>query len=89
LFAVALVFPGEGGKRLDNVNKAWRTAVKLAKLTNFRFHDLRHTFASKLVQRGADLNRVRALLGHASIAMTLRYSHLSPRDLAETVALLG
>jgi integrase len=85
----AFVFPGDNGARLTNVNKSWATLCKLAKLADFRFHDLRHSFASKLVKRGADLNRVRALLGHATMEMTLRYSHLSPRDLAETVALLG
>jgi len=87
--AEALVFPGEGGKRLDNINKSWRTAVKLARVSGFRFHDLRHTFASKLVQKGVDLNTVRALLGHADLTMTLRYSHLAPDNLAAAVAKIG
>jgi integrase len=87
--ADALVFPGAEGARLNNVNKAWATAAKLAKLVDFRFHDLRHTFASKLVQRGIDLNTVRALMGHADLKMTLRYSHLAPDNLAAAVAKLG
>ena len=78
--AEGYVFPGRTeGERLDDVKKAWLPVVKAAKLTAFRFHDLRHTFASKLAMTGTDLNTIRELLGHADIKMTLRYSHLSPR----------
>lgn len=84
-----LVFPGAGGARLTNVNKSWAGLVEDAALPGFRFHDLRHDFASKLVMAGVDLNTVRELLGHADIAMTLRYSHLAPAKLADAVAKLG
>jgi len=63
--------------------------MKDAKIENFRFHDLRHDFASRLAMKGVDLNSIRELLGHSTIAMTLRYSHLMPGKLAEVVAKLG
>ena len=84
-----LVFPGASGERLGNINKSWEGLTTAAKLPDFRFHDLRHDFASKLVMAGVDLNTVRELLGHADIAMTLRYSHLAPAKLAAAVAMLG
>jgi integrase len=84
------VFPGrDDGERLDDVKKAWLPVVKAAKLTNFRFHDLRHTFASKLVMAGVDLNTVRELLGHADMKMTIRYAHLAPEHKAAAVAKLN
>jgi integrase len=73
---------------LVDVKKAWAGVLKASKIAAFRFHDLRHTFASKLVQRGVPLNTVRELLGHADIKMTLRYAHLAPENKAAAVALL-
>lgn len=84
-----LVFPGAGGVRMTNINKSWDGLTQAADLPDFNFHDCRHSFASKLVMQGVDLNTVRALLGHADIKMTLRYAHLSPGKLADAVALLA
>ncbi|HFZ2573605.1 TPA: tyrosine-type recombinase/integrase [Pseudomonas aeruginosa] len=82
------VFPSRDGKRLDNVNTSWEGVLKLAKVTGFRWHDLRHTFASKLVMAGVPLNTVRDLLGHSDLAMTLRYAHLAPDSKASAVELI-
>jgi integrase len=80
-----LVFPGKNGKRFDNIRTAWKSALKAASVQNFRWHDLRHTFASRLVMGGVDLNTVRELLGHADYQMTLRYAHLAPEHKAAAV----
>lgn len=84
-----LVFPGASGARMTNINKSWDGLTTAAEMPDFNFHDLRHTFASRLVMAGVDLNTVRELLGHADIKMTLRYSHLAPGKLADAVAKLG
>jgi len=82
------VFAAADGGRLEDVKGAWRALVKAAAVKAFRFHDLRHTFASKLVTAGVDLNTVRELLGHGDIKMTLRYAHLQPETKAAAVAKL-
>jgi integrase len=71
------------------IKTAWSHLLKRAKIRGFRWHDLRHHFASRLVQRGVPLNTVRDLLGHSSIAMTLRYAHLAPDQRREAVAKLN
>jgi integrase len=60
------------------IRKAFETAVAAAQLDDFRFHDLRHTFASNFVMRGGSLQSLKEILGHSSMAMTLRYAHLAP-----------
>jgi len=68
--------------------KPFEKAVKDEGLTDFRFHDIRHCFASDLVRKGVDLKTVSALLGHSTIKMTERYAHLSPAHKRAAIELL-
>ncbi len=72
------IFCGRDGRPYADIRKSFFTACDNSGIIDFRFHDLRHTFASQLVMAGIDLNTVRELLGHKSLEMTLRYAHLSP-----------
>ena len=74
---------------MTDIKKGWGRLIADARIDEFRFHDLRHHFASRLVRAGVDLNTVRELLGHADITMTLRYAHLAPDTLAAAVAKLA
>lgn len=67
---------------------AYAKALEKAGIEEFRFHDLRHTFATRLVQAGVDLYRVQRLLGHKSIVVTMRYSHHFPESLRSSVEVL-
>ena len=80
-----LVFPSKNNQPFNNIKRSWSSVLKKAQITQFRWHDLRHHFASKLVMAGVDLNTVRELLGHSDIKMTLRYSHLAPEHKVNAV----
>ena len=83
-----LVFVNEQGERFDRANSSWRRLLKEAQITAFRWHDMRHHFASRLAMGGVDLNTIRELLGHSDYAMTLRYAHLAPEFKMKAVEVL-
>ena len=83
------IFAGKNGARRTDCKKAWNNVLEKSKITQFRWHDLRHHFASKLATKGVPLNTVRELLGHADLKTTLRYAHLAPDHKADAVALLN
>jgi integrase len=76
------VFPSDmGDTPIDGqnfVNRVFLKALRKARIHDFSWHCLRHTFASRLVMAGVDLRTVHELMGHKTMAMTLRYSHLFP-----------
>jgi integrase len=80
-----LIFPGEEGERLDNVKTSWGNLKTKAELVDFRFHDLRHDFATKTLKAGADLVTLSKLLGHKNIEMTMRYAHVTDDALVAAV----
>ncbi len=63
------------GQRLKDIKRAFKGARSRAGIPDLRFHDLRHTFATRLIERGVDLITVKELLGHGSVRMTVRYTH--------------
>ena len=85
-----LVFPSpRTGEIMNNCNSAWENLLQEADIKNFRWHDMRHDFASQLVMKGTDLNIVRELMGHSDIKMTLRYAHVDPQVKRAAVDLLN
>ncbi|WP_051526597.1 tyrosine-type recombinase/integrase [Alkanindiges illinoisensis] len=73
------------GTHILSLKKGFRLACKMAKIDNLRIHDLRHTFASWLVQSGIPLYTVRDLLGHTCITTTERYAHLQIDNLRDAL----
>ncbi|OPY64295.1 MAG: Tyrosine recombinase XerC [Syntrophorhabdaceae bacterium PtaU1.Bin034] len=71
-----------------SLRAAYAQVLERAEIMDFRFHDLRHTFATKLVQNGVDLYKVKELLGHKTISMTMRYAHHYPESLRSSVEVL-
>lgn len=82
------VFRGQDGEPIRTVQKSFESAVRRSGVRRRRFHDLRHTFATRLVLRGVDLKTVKELMGHSTILMTARYSHPTPEDHQRAVSLL-
>ena len=86
----SFVFANGKGERYtcDGVRVLFRRAVEKAGLDDFRFHDLRHTTATRLRRAGAGLDTVAAVLGHATLAMAARYAHIGSADLRAAMASL-
>lgn len=80
-----LLFCHPDGTRILRIDRSFHRAMREAGIEGFRFHDLRHTFASHLAMRGQPLETIGALLGHKDPKMTKRYAHLSPASLKAAV----
>lgn len=72
--------------RFDNTT--WRATVRRAGIENFRWHDLRHTFGSRLAQAGVPILAIRELMGHSRISVTMGYAHMAESNLRDAVATL-
>jgi len=79
------IFPNITNQQLTN---AFSRACKRAGIHDFRFHDLRHSFASYLAMAQQNLRTIQSLLGHKDLRMTMRYSHLSDQTLKEATSIL-
>lgn len=86
--AEGLAFPGENGAKLDNVNTSWRALLRKAGIVGLRWHDLRHTFGTRLAMAGVPLPTIQRLMGHASITTTQRYLHATADDARQAIAKL-
>ena len=80
-----LLFPDETGKKPVEIRPAWERVLKESKIEDFKFHDLRHSAASYLAMSGASLAEIAEVLGHKTLQMVKRYSHLSEQHTAGVV----
>ena len=83
------IFARRNGNPHIDFRRALAKAVKVAGIAHCRFHDLRHTFASHLAMNGVDLLTIKELMRHKTMAMTLRYAHLSPEHQQRAVEVLN
>jgi integrase len=84
------IFPNpESGLPYTQVRRSFKNACQKAGVKELRFHDLRHTFATRLIESGADLITVRDLLGHFSVRVTQRYTHSNQDRKKEALELLA
>ena len=77
------------GERLTEIAKVWDRIRRKAEMPDLRLHDLRHTYASLLVNAGVPIYEVKEILGHSDIKITERYSHLAPETLQKASAAAG
>jgi len=78
------IFPPKPGAESGRVEGRFQTILKMTGIENFRFHDLRHTFASWYIMNGGDLYELAKILGHSNIKMTERYAKLAKQHIART-----
>ncbi len=83
------MFVQANGEPYQDTPKAWDAARQAAGLGDFRWHDLRHTFGSRLAMAGVDILTIKELMGHKTLTMTQRYAHLSPAHLGRAVDVLS
>jgi len=83
------IFSNKKGGHIQDIKTSFKSALKRAEITDFRPHDLRHTFASHYIMRGGSLKALKEILGHKDIKMTMRYAHLSKEFAKEEIQLMN
>lgn len=83
---IKYLFPSKSGKQPIDIRHSWEEALKKSQISNFRFHDLRHSAASALLESQASLAEISAILGHKTLSMVKRYAHLSGEHAATVVS---
>jgi integrase len=84
-----LVFPEVKGSRYMFVHREWQAALNEAGIDNFRWHDMRHDFASQLAMKGVDIYTVCKMLNHSDVKITMKYAHLAPDKTKSAVQALN
>ena len=79
------VFPSKDGQQPIDIKRPWEVAITKADIKDFRFHDLRHSCASYLAMNGATQRDLMEVLGHKTVQMTKRYSHLSDNHVSSVI----
>ena len=77
------------GMRYTDVKKSFSAALREADIANFTFHDLRHTFGTRLADAGVDVVKIKELMGHASIVTTMRYIHATDQGKRGAIVVLS
>ena len=83
------IFSDKNNGHMRDIKTSFKSALKRAQITDFRPHDLRHTFSSHYIMRGGSLKALKEILGHADITMTMRYAHLSREFAKEEIQLMN
>ncbi|MGI6252090.1 MAG: tyrosine-type recombinase/integrase [Aminivibrio sp.] len=79
------LFMGPAGEPMNDVRSSWENVLRDAEIENFRWHDVRHDFASQFLMAGVNILTVKELLTHAKLEQALRYAHLVPNQKAVAV----
>lgn len=83
------LYKSKTGIAFKDITKSFKVVLEKAKIENFRFHDLRHTVATRLVEKNMDLSVVKDILGHSKITATQRYAHPVPQRKLDAVEILS
>ena len=79
----------ETGMPYNDIKRSFHSVLKKADIDDFRFHDFRHTAATRMLEKGADIRTVQEILGHSSVSVTERYTHTNAQNKKSAIELLS